>query len=299
MEKLIININQLNNDIKNNAENYIKLCEENYIGQMEKIVESVKMDNQIKFIRLTGPSSSGKTTTANLLAEKLIENEYHAKVISLDDFFVDREKTPLWENGDYNYETADAIDWQLFDECINNLLTKGGSKMPTYNFYTGTHTFDKILTLHEKDIIIIEGLHSLNPIMDNFIKSNLCLKVYLAPFVDYVLDDKVVLNSIEMRFFRRLIRDVYTRGTSPEETLLIWNKVMLGEKLYIDPFKDTANFTINTAHPYEICIYKYIIDELKLNENKSFEEKLNQLKDIARLNKKYCPANSLLQEFVH
>lgn len=299
MDRIKIQISELNNQVVNNKDEFITTCESNYKMQMEKIVASVEMDEEIKFIRLAGPSSSGKTTTANLLKQGFEDKGYNAKVISLDDFFVDREKTPLWENGEPNYETVDSIDWKLFDECVHNLIEKGESKMPTYNFITGKGSLDKTLTLHEKDIIIIEGLHSLNPVMDNFIRSSLCLKVYLEPGIRYKEDDDTLITSVQMRFFRRLIRDAYTRGTSPENTLKDWDKVLRGEKLYIDPYKDSANFTINTAHPYEICIYKFIANELKLQENEIFKEILKPLEKIEQLDKKYCPKTSLLQEFVH
>lgn len=299
MERQQIEITKLNNQIKNNTINFINECENNYKIQMEKIVESLKLCPEIKFILLAGPSSSGKTTTAKLLKYDLEQNGFNAKAISLDDFFVERVETPLWEDDSYNYESVDAIDWKLFDGAMNNLLKFGETTMPTYDFILGKKVFDKKLTLGKNDIIIIEGLHSLNPIIDNFISTNLSLKIYLSPLIDYTENNEIVMNEVNLRFFRRLIRDAYTRGSSPKNTLNDWPKVRLGEKLYIDPFKHTANFTINSAHPYEVCIYKSILKELNLFNDKDFARLLRPFEYFKSLSKDYLPAESLIEEFVH
>lgn len=299
MDKNIIEIAELNSKILNDADSYIKKCENAYKIQMEKIVSFVKLNEEIKFILLAGPSSSGKTTTAKLLRENLENNGFNAKTISLDDFFVERDNTPLWEDGTKNYESVDAIDWKLFDKCMHNLLTTKKTIMPTYDFVTGSKSFNTSLELNDKDIIIIEGLHSLNPIIDNFISTNLSLKIYLAPIVEYLKNGETVMNGTELRFFRRLIRDVYTRGSTPQRTLEEWKGVLLGEELYIDPYKNTANFTINSSHPYEICIYKYCLKALNMSNYPSLCDKLKPFESVVILDKKLMPSDSLLQEFVH
>ena len=299
MNKNIIEVSKLNSAVLNDAKNYIEKCENNYKSQMEKIVSFIKLNEEIKFILLAGPSSSGKTTTAKLICENLQKHGFNAKSISLDDFFVERIETPLWEDGTKNYESVDAIDWKLFDTCMHNLLTTKKTVMPTYNFITGTKSFDSMIELNDKDIIIIEGLHSLNPIIDNFISTNLSLKIYLAPIVEYIKNDETIMNGTDLRFIRRLIRDIYTRGSTPEKTMDEWKGVLLGEKLYIDPYKGTANFTINSSHPYEICVYKYCLKDIYSQNFDVVNNKLKSLEFVSMLDKNLVPKDSLLQEFVH
>lgn len=299
MDKNIIEISKLNSKILTNAENYIEKCENCYKNQMEKIVSFIKLNEEIKFILLAGPSSSGKTTTAKLIRENLEANGFNAKTISLDDFFVERADTPLWEDGTKNYESVDAIDWKLFDTCMHNLLTTKKTIMPTYDFISGKKSYVSRLELKDKDIIIIEGLHSLNPIIDNFISTNLSLKIYLAPIVEYIKNGDTVMNGTDLRFIRRLIRDIYTRGSTPQKTLDEWKGVLLGEKLYIDPYKTTANFTINSSHPYEVCVYKYCLKDINLENFSIIIDKLKSLELVSALDKNLVPKDSLLQEFVH
>lgn len=298
MDRKIIEVSKLNHEIISNTKEYIIECEKAYTEQMEKIAEMLKMTPEIKFILLAGPSSSGKTTTAKLIKETLINSGFNAKTISLDDFFVERENTPLWDDGTYNYECVEAVDWHLFDKCMNALLSKGETIMPTYNFIKGAKTFDTTLTLKQNDIIVIEGLHSLNPVIDNFIKTQYSLKIYLSPIVDYVENGELIMNEITLRFFRRLIRDVYTRGASPQVTLRDWAKVRLGEKLYIDPFKDKANFTINSSHPYEVCVYRSILKKLNLLDNKEFAGFTTPFEYFKSLDTSYVPEGSLIEEFI-
>ncbi len=299
MEKYIIDVAKLNEEITTNTDAFISECENNYKNQLKSVVSSIVQKHGIKFILLAGPSSSGKTTTAKLLKQNLVEVGFNCKTISLDDFFVERKDTPLWENGRPNYESVDAIDWSLFDKCMHELLKNGKTLMPVYDFITGTKSFKYTLSLGENDIIIIEGLHSLNPIIDRFISTKFSVKLFLVPAVEYIFNNEVILSGRKLRFFRRLIRDTYTRGASPERTLDEWNEVLLGEQLYIDPYKHTADFTINTSHPYEVCIYHSIIKYLKLDKNPQFTLLVEPFDKIVSADKSLVPEGSLLQEFVH
>lgn len=299
MDKYMIQLSALNRELLNNKTSYIEQCENNYKMQMEKIVEYLKINPEIKFILMAGPSSTGKTTTAKLLEQKLQQSGFNAKPISLDDFFVERVDTPLWDNGKPNYETVDAIDWTLFSSCMHALQTEGKTIMPSYNFITGSKNFNHTLSLNKNDIIIIEGLHSLNPVIDNFIVSTKSLKVYLSPSIVYLKNDEEIIDDISLRFFRRLIRDCYTRGSTPEKTLEEWEGVRRGEKLYIDPYKHTANFSINTAHPYEISVYKSIIKKVGLDSNPTIKQMFSTFESVISLDKEVVPKHSLIQEFVH
>lgn len=299
MDKYLINVNQLNEKMTTISKEYIFECENKYKEQLKMAVDKIVTKKNVKFILLAGPSSSGKTTTAKLLKQNLIDAGYNCKTISLDDFFVERKNTPLWENGRPNYESVDAIDWGLFDKCMHELLKNGKTIMPAYDFISGTKSFKYTLTLGKNDIIIIEGLHSLNPIIDRFISTKLSVKIFLRPAVEYYYNDQIILSGRQLRFFRRLIRDAYTRGASPERTLDEWNEVLLGEQLYIDPYKHSAEFVINTSHPYEVCIYHSIIKYLNLSANPKFTLLIEPFEKFLLTDKSLVPDDSLLQEFVH
>lgn len=294
-----IDVKEMNGKIEKNALSYIKECEEIYHMQIDETINKILKNPEIKFILLAGPSSAGKTTTAKLIKEKLEQRDINAKTISLDDFFVERKDTPLWPDGKPNYESIDAVDWQLFDKCVKSMLEKKYSIIPTYDFILGTKKFENYVTLAENDIIIFEGLHCLNKIIDNFISKEFSAKIYLSPQASFQINGEEIMNGVELRFFRRLIRDVYTRGSGPEKTLKNWMSVREGERLYIDPFKNNGNFVINSIHPYEVCIYKKIIRDLKIDKLEGFSELTKPFDSFVELEKKSVPENSLLQEFVH
>lgn len=293
-----IKIEDVNDQVENNLKEFIVSCENNYKDQIEKVVEHINENKNLKFILLAGPSSSGKTTTANLIVKHFEKYNIVAHVVSLDDFFVERDQTPMWPDGKPNYESYEAIDWVLFDKCIKQLMQNLSSLMPTFNFIDGKKYMDKTISLNANEIIIFEGLHALNPCIDKYIPVKNSAKVYIAPHINYIFNKKTVLNGKQMRFFRRMIRGVNSRGTSPVKSLDFWQQVLYGEELYIDPFKSTADFYINSAHPYEMCVYRNIIKNYHLEREPLFKELLEPLNLFEQLDKSAVPADSVLQEFI-
>lgn len=297
--KYDINLNVINENVTNNLGDFILASEQKYNNQITDIARHIKkLKSKIKFILVAGPSSAGKTTTSKLLCKALENEGYLAKTISIDDFFVNRDDTPLWPDGSKNYESVDSVDWKLFDKCIKELLNEKKSKLPTYNFKLGTKIFDKETDFQDGSIMIIEGLHALNPIIDNFIPKENCEKVYLSVRANVVQDGNKLIDGNNMRFVRRLIRDLYTRGASIEDTYRMWTYVRKGEELYIQPYKNTANFYVNTFHGYELGVYKYILNRLK-KKGLNPESVNETLKDFVEVQKDLVPDTSLLQEFVH
>ncbi len=298
MTKETLTVDYINTEVKNNANEFIDFCENNYRNQIYEIVKNVKNSNgAIHFVLIAGPSSSGKTTSSKILANMLKAEGYTALAISLDDFFVERHETPMWDDGEYNYETADAIDWVLFSKCMKGLLDGNPVFLPTYNFATGHKEFFGETIMKEKTIFVVEGLHALNPIIDNYIPKRKSFKVYIETNSDIKLNNELYIENDSVRLYRRIIRDLFTRSTSVEKTLYLWRKVIIGESLYIDPFIDTADFTVNTFHPYELCVYKTLFCELKSSSSllEEFEKKLMVFEN---LQKTVVPKNSVLQEFI-
>ena len=296
MEAEKISLAEINNGIKSNLDSYITACENAYIAQVKEVAQNT-INKGAKFILLAGPSSSGKTTSSKILANTLAENGYKAMPLSLDDFFVEREQTPKWEDGTYNYETADAIDWVLFGKCVKSLLEGKSVKLPTYNFATGSKYFDAETTITQNTIVVIEGLHALNPIIDKYIPKNKSYKVYISLNTDVYQNGKPFLRHETIRQYRRIIRDLYTRSTSIAKTLEMWRQVLTGEALYIDPFVDSVEYKINSFHPYEICVYKSIFDSL-INHDKEIPNILKKLEPVHELSKQAVPSTSVLQEFI-
>ncbi|MDD4110226.1 MAG: nucleoside kinase, partial [Clostridia bacterium] len=274
---------------------------------------------KIKVLLLSGPSSAGKTTSSNILCSSLEKKGINSIVISLDNFYIDRLKTPKLKNGDYDYENITTLDLDYFNNFIDSLLKFHSAKMPIFNFLTGKREkkFTDI-TIDEKSMIIIEGLHALNP---NLIKKHKheIYKVYVNMNANYTFDNSILIPAKDIRLIRRITRDFFTRGYSALETISTWQNVNDGEDKWIKPFKLTANYIIDSSHEYEILLYskyttpilkKLIFQKDKLLRNKSLNKTTIEnsiekakylyisLKKATSILKNKVPKNSLLQEFV-
>lgn len=297
MEAKKIKIEEINNSISKNQIAYVSKCENEYKRQVFEVVDNVLKNDKIKFVLLAGPSSSGKTTTSKILGDSFEKCGREVLTLSLDDFFVERIETPRWEDGEYNYETFDAIDWNLFSSCMTGLLAGKEVDLPIYNFVTGIKEFGKRTAIIKKNtIIIIEGLHALNPIIDKFIPSKNSYKVYISVNTDLFFENEPFIEHQTIRLCRRLIRDVFRSKSSYKDTKKVWQKVEIGENLYINPYVDTSNYQINSFHPYEVCVYKTIFDVL--GKKDEIFEIVDKLEKLENLSKDFVPADSVLQEFM-
>jgi len=287
-------------DLSNQPTNIlIENAENRYHEQLENMVKEVLEIKTIRFILLAGPSSSGKTTTSHIIQELLEKNKKHAKVISLDDFFLEREETPILQNGDKDYDSVNAIDWKLFDKCMSELLEKNETQLPSYDFLTGSKNFNtKKTTLKQNEIMIIEGLHALNPIINNFIPHAFSYKVFVCPKTEFMLNSKVILDIFTLRLMRRLIRDVRSRGIEPTQTLYFWKNVREAENLYVLPFEKEADFVVDTTHAYEPNVYKSILSVLLVNHSIVVQDLLKHLVGFELITPNKVPNSSVLKEFV-
>ncbi len=298
----------INSEIIRNPIEYVSKCERRYASTLEDIVKKVVAapgDNKI--IMLSGPSSSGKTTGANKMARLIAQMGYEANVISLDDFYINRDDIPVGKDGQRDFEAVYALDLTLIQTTIKNLLENGETMLPYFDFNTGTRT-DNVFDLKLKpgDIVIIEGLHAINPIFTDEIKNkDSIFKVYVSTASDIYDDDgSILFTRREVRFFRRMIRDYQFRSASVDLTYSMWPKVVEGEEKYLVPLIPMADFVIDSLHPYELCIYKDIAEDLlnALPEDNEYyddgQELLERLDKVTRLGKDIIPKNSLLREFV-
>lgn len=212
--------------------------------------------NKIKVVLLSGPSSSGKTTSAKKLSMYLKTMGLNPVAISLDDYFLNREETPLNENGKPDFESLRAIDIKLFNSQIAKLLKGTKVIVPTFNFITGKKEFNKTMQMQENDILIIEGLHTLSDQLLTDIPKSKKFKIYISPLVYINIDDDNRINLTDIRLIRRMVRDNRTRGYNSSHTLATWGEVRRGEEQYVFPYQDSADVIFNTFLPYELPVIK-------------------------------------------
>lgn len=296
------NLKDINEKIKSDAKTLVKESELNYQSQIEEAVNQLLSDttNHYKFVLLAGPSSAGKTTTSHLFKENLKLNGIKAQVISVDNFFLEREETPKLPNGNYDYESLRALDWDLFGVKMKELIENKKSILPVFDFVDGKKYFtDEYTTLNDNEIIIIEGLHALNPIINNYIPVELAYKVYLNTVSEFVNDEETILNKENIKLVRRLIRDYKKRGAPPKRTIDTYSDVTDGEKQYITPFMDTANYKINTTHAFEPSVYyNFLVEIQKEAPCDKLQDLIEKLKPYEKITYDLIPSNSLTQEFL-
>ena len=271
------------------------------LGVARKIVDAKK---DKKIILLAGPSSSGKTTTTSKLCMYLKSFGLNPKMISMDDYFVDREKTPVNEKGEKDYECFEAVDNKLLTRQINDLLSGKEVMAPVYNFKEGVKEFVKELKLDKNDILLIEGIHALNPKVLKEIPAKNKFKVYLSALTELNIDYHNRFPTTDNRLLRRIIRDNRTRGYNVVDTLKVWNNVRSGEEKYIFPYQDEADITINTALIYELAVLKTYVEPLlySVDEDSIYYEEAKRLLNVLRLilpiPSESIPDDSIIREFI-
>lgn len=283
----------------------IHLSEAYYDGQLSKIADTIASGNRdIRIILLAGPSSSGKTTTAKKLSIYLRSKGFITHPLSIDDYFVDREKTPKDENGEYDFESLECVDTKMFNEHLTKLLKGEEVVIPTYNFVLGKREYHNKLKLNDKDIIVIEGLHALNDKLTSSIKRDNKYKVFIAPLTQLNIDDHNYIHTSDIRKLRRIIRDSRTRAKTAEVTLEMWWKISKGEATNIYPFQDDVDMIVNSALLYEICVLKTYVEPLLYNVDEDspiYPEALrliNFLRNFLPMSSDLIPPDSVLREFI-
>ena len=260
---------------------------------------------EIKFVLIAGPSSSGKTTTTKRLSTYFRSIGYDPICISTDDFFVDRELTPLNEKGEKDYESLQAIDLSLFNQTLQKLLNNEEVIMPEYDFIAGKKKFaDHKAKLKENSIVLIEGLHSLNDDLLPGIDKKYKYKIYLSPFMPLQIDRHNYVSTLDLRLIRRITRDKRTRGQEVEDTINSWKNVRNGEEKYIFPYVMQADLIINTALSYELGVLKVyalpILYSVKIG-SKCFAEArrlIKMLEPFLTISAEFVPKDSIIREFI-
>lgn len=288
------------------ATDIIKLTEVvssgNLLG-LAKLIDDCK--NKIKLVLLAGPSSSGKTTTSKKLAMYLKVFGLNPKYLSIDDYFVDREKTPLLPNGSYDFESIKAINIELFNDHLERIIKGEEVEIPTFNFYKGKSEYlGKKIKLEEKDILIIEGLHAINEELTKNIPKEAKYKVYVSPLSDLNIDIHNMISNSDVRLLRRIVRDNRTRGYTAEDTIKKWQDVRNGETVNIFPFQNDVDFVFNSSFIYEVGVLKIFAEPLLYkikSDSPCYEEAvrlLNFLDLFVGIPDNEIPSDSIFREFI-
>lgn len=281
-------VEKLNNKILNEPKDLIYKSEQLHNLKIKEIADNI-VNKKIVFI--AGPSSSGKTTFANKLADQL-KIKFTPIIVSMDNFFVERENTPLDKDGKPDYESIKAIDLDLFEDRFNKLLSGEDAEIPLYNFSTGKKEKGSTVKMKENGIIIIEGIHGLNPILIKNMDNDLIFRIYVEP-------QSSIVSSELIRKARRILRDVQSRDISPLKTLEMWPSISRGEKLNIFPYIKNADVVFNTHLTYEFAILKNgITNQLKDINNEEAYEIVNFLNQFEEIDINLIPKNSIIREFV-
>ena len=306
-EKLgIENVSSLNNKVtKGNVDDIVLLSENIQNNSLFKISETIYNNKKLKLILLAGPSSSGKTTTSKKLELFLKGFGLNPIAISIDNYFLDRDKTPILPDGSYDFESLNSINVELFNKNLKDLLDGKEVTLPVYNFITGkSELSDESIKLGEKEILIVEGLHALNEELTYSIDRKNKYKIYLCPLTVLSLDNHNRIRTTDNRLLRRIVRDNRTRGYSASDTLSTWGKVREGEEKYVFPFQDEADVIFNTSLIYELGVLKTYAEPLlySVEENdpmyKEAVRLLNLLKNILPISNDYIPVDSIVREFI-
>ena len=273
--------------------------------KIAKIAEDIANRKGVKLVLLAGPSSSGKTTSCKRLSIQLAVNGLKPLQISLDDYFVDREKTPKDANGEYDYESIYALDLQLINDQFNALFRGEEVELPKYDFQTGkSKKSGKKLKMNDNNVLVVEGIHALNPELTAQIPNEQIFRVYASALTTILLDNHNYIPTTDNRLLRRIIRDYKYRGVSAQETIHRWPSVRAGENKWIFPFQENADAMLNTAMLYELAVIKTQAEPLLQQVPENCEEYaeayrlLKFLKYFKGIPYNNLPPTSLLREFL-
>lgn len=258
-----------------------------------------------RVVLIAGPSSSGKTTSSKRLAIQLVTNYIIPKVIELDNYFVNREKTPRDESGDYDYESLYALDLEQFNADLTDLLAGKEVKMPTYNFETGCREYrGNTLKLEKNNILLIEGIHGLNPALTQQIPEEQKFRLYVSALTTLNIDDHNWIPTSDNRLLRRIVRDNKYRGSNALSTISRWASVRRGEEKWIIPYQEYADATFNSSLIFELAVMKNYAEPLlrqvpvSAPEYAEANRLLKFLSYFESLEEKHIPSTSLLREFL-
>lgn len=299
-------VGELNNAILDNQTfNPIKIAEALHEKKVASIADMIQSRPDVKVILVSGPSSSGKTTFSKRLSIQLMVSGLKPRTISLDDYFVNREDTPLDENGNWDFESLYALDLDFFHKQMDQLFAGEEIEVPTYDFEKGKRVFKgSKLKLESDTLLILEGIHALNPELTKHIPDNALFKIYVSALTTISIDEHNWVPTADTRLLRRIIRDYRYRGYSARDTIGRWSSVRKGEDKWIFPYQENADIMFNSALIFELAVLKRhvmpILEKVPKNSEEYTETHrlLRFLRYFVSIEDMEIPPTSLLREFV-
>ncbi len=297
----------INSAALDNPKAFCVQCNADYAAQLDRAASFINESRLRKIILLAGPSSAGKTTTASLLARRIKESGNMAYIVSLDNFYHGvKEAYPLNENGKPDFECLEALDLECMHDCFETLIKEGSCELPVFDFKTASRSEEKQkIFLNENDVVIVEGIHALNPAVARHLPPENLVKLYVSVSSRvYGEEGNVILAKRELRFIRRMVRDFHHRASSVDKTFELWFDVLKGEDKYIFPFKEFADIKLNSFYACEPCVLAG--EALRLlatvDENSQYKklcgELAAKLEKFVKLDYSMLTPDSLLWEFV-
>ncbi len=303
------NVSSLNGAIASGKARYlVNLSETLHDHRYAEIANQIAARPGVKLVLIAGPSSSGKTTSSKRLALHMRVNGLNPIVISLDDYFRNRVDTPLDENGEYDFECLEALDIPFLNQQLEQLFAGERVEIPKYDFASGSRKFiGQFLQLTENDVLIMEGIHGLNPKLTAQIPDDDKFKLYVSVLTPISIDEKTRMSSRDYRLLRRMVRDNQFRGMSAEDTILRWPSVRAGEEKYIHPFKRMADAEFNSGLFYEIPMLKCYAEPLLQvipSASPAFDEAqrllglIRSVIAMTPIDVRHIPPTSIIREFI-
>lgn len=279
-----------------------EMSEKSYRQRVAYAAQKIR-DSRAKIVMLTGPSASGKTTSAHKVAEALEASGTPAHVISLDNFFKGAQYYPRLPDGTLDYENPDTLDISLIRQCLSDLSTTGKTVLPIYDFTAESRSSETETLDLKGGVCIVEGIHALNPELTGLVKGDDVYRIYAGLREEYCIDGRRVINTQDIRLCRRTLRDAAARGRSPAKTLAMWDRVLDGETRYIKGFKTTADFLLDTSFTYELGLIAKLLRPvsqrftLEGHNAELWDETARRFEHVAPVELELLPADSMLREF--
>lgn len=302
-----VSINTINEMAANDQEKLVAQSELYYNTQLVMVADRIIKDKK-NIVLLSGPSASGKTTTAHKLIAELRGRGLTSHVISMDDFFLGMENYQLLDNGSPDMESVDTLDMELLNTCFKELLERGSADFPIFDFEKQRRS-DKTRRMELKgdDVFIMEGIHALNPLVLKDIHPERVFKMYISVRTKFMNGDSTdsIIEPSELRLIRRMVRDALFRNYPAMHTVEYWDHVLESEKIYIDPYRDNVDFKMDSTLDYEVCVWHTLLnkrlEEVELSgvsQHETMQRVLKALKRMEQLSVDVIPKDSLLREFI-
>jgi uridine kinase len=300
-----VNVPEMTALIQEDVHSVIALAETEYQKKVAGVCDLILSQNR-RIILLTGPSSSGKTTTAKLIQAELEQRGKKIYRISLDNFYRPHDELPRWNDGYVNYESIDGLDLPYFHQLVSTLKEEGHAEFPIFDFSLSERSKKTFpVSFDEETYVIFEGIHALNPMLTKPFDGHPVIRIYVSVHSDFVdSDGTVLLKARELRLLRRMLRDNVHRNADPVKTLELWEYVARGEEQYIKPFRSHADVHINSTHAYEPFVYRDdAVEELSdyvahPKYGPIIQDLLKKISDFQPVSKQLVPKRSLLKEFI-